>query len=240
MTAKPVRLRGDGRMYESLAFADRPPMVAAKTAVVVVDMTNTFLSPSPAPGQPSCLSDLRERGVPTQYFEQRLAECVVPAHARLLSAARAAGATVVFTRAGCFRADAADAVKPLQAQFRRWKAQEGEWAVQVDPRIAVEPGDISLLKTGSGSFHTSALDSHLRNRDIEHVIYTGVVTNGCVLLSVAGGYDRSYHGYFASDATATFSDALQTATEDIISGYMAPVLRTNEIIEMLSSARAAA
>lgn len=239
MTAKPVRLRGEGRMYESLAFAQRPPLVANRTAIVVVDMTNTFLYAPPNPGDVSCLTDLHERQVPLAYFEKRIEESVIPAHQRLLPAARAAGATVVFTRAGCFREDAGDAVKGLQAQFRRWKAQEGSWASSVDPRLPVEPGDISLLKTGSGSFHSSALDSHLRNLGVEHVVYTGIVTNGCVLLTVAGGYDLSYQGYFVSDATATFSEALQTSTEDIISGYMAPVVRADDIIEQLNASRAA-
>ena len=51
---------------------------------------------------------------------------------------------------------------------------------------------------------------------IEQVIYTGVVTNGCA--SHRGrGFDLGYHGWFISDSTATFSERLQSLTEELIS-----------------------
>ena len=65
---------------------------------------------------------------------------------------------------------------------------------------------------------------------IEQVIYTGVVTNGCVFLTVAAGFDLGYHGWFVSDSTATFSERLQDLTEELISSYMARVVTTDEMV----------
>jgi nicotinamidase-related amidase len=233
-TAHPIRVRDDGRMYESLSFASRPAFDPKRAAVVVVDMIHHQLREGR-----TCLSDLKSRGVPTDYYKSRIDQIVVPAHQRLLPAARAAGAGVVFLRIGCYRTDFADAIEPLRESFRNWDARDGQWGCDVDDRIETAPGDISLIKTGSGGFATSNLDSHLRNMGAQHVFYTGVVTNGCVLLTLSGGYDRNYVGYLVSDATATFSPQLQTSTEDIIAGFMAPVVEADSAIEMLQRGAAA-
>lgn len=55
------------------------------------------------------------------------------------------------------------------------------------------------------------------------------------MLSVGQGFDLGYRGYMVSDATAAFSERLQQATEEIVSGYMARVVTTDEMIGLLPS-----
>jgi nicotinamidase-related amidase len=108
------------------------------------------------------------------------------------------------------------------------------WGAEVIDDLDVVPDDVSLIKTGSLGFPTSGLDSHLRNMHIEHVIYTGVITNGCVFLTAAGGMDRGYAGYLASDATATVTAAtLQRTTERLVDGFIATVASTDVLIDEL-------
>ena len=97
---------------------------------------------------------------------------------------------------------------------------------------------MEIFKAGSGGF-SGGLDGRLRNMGIEQVIYTGVVTNGCVFLTVAAGFDLGYHGWFVSDSTATFSERLQSLTEELISSYMARVVSTDELVAMISDLDAA-
>jgi len=100
--------------------------------------------------------------------------------------------------------------------------------------LAPEPGDLRLIKTGSGGFLSTGLDSHLRNIGVEHVIYTGVITNACVLLTAGAGFDLGYWGYLASDTTAAYSQRLQDVTEEILSAYIAKVAKTDELIARLA------
>ena len=123
--------------------------------------------------------------------------------------------------------------------MREVGATDGSWACEVIEPLRPEPGDISLIKTGSGGFGTSNLDSHLRNMGIRNVLYTGVITNGCVLLTLAAGFDLGYNGYLVADATATFSQRWQDLTEELVGVYMAKVVTTTQIIDELSGAERA-
>jgi nicotinamidase-related amidase len=219
--------REDGRMFAS-ETDDGAKLLPERTALVVVDMINHQLTL----GQ-TFLGDLERNGISTAYYLERVEQLVIPNHIRLLRAARQAGVKVIYLRVGAHRPDFADILPAFRESFRRWNALDGEWTCAVDERIRPEPGDISLLKSGSGGFSTSALDTHLRNMRIENVLYTGVISNGCVLLTLGAGFDLGYRGYFISDATATVSPFVQTSTEDIVGAYMAKVVSTDDILLQL-------
>jgi nicotinamidase-related amidase len=225
-----ARSRGVDKMFLSSSTMERPPLEPQHTAVVVVDMVNHQVTRGEG-----CLGNLEASGVSVGYIDERVRNTVIPAHQRLLEATRTAGGRVVYLRVGASSSDYADGLPVLQPGFRSWGAHDGSPACEVIADLAPQPGDVSLMKSGSGGFTTSALDSCLRNMGIRHVIYSGVVTNGCVLLTLAAGYDLGYHGYLASDATATFSPRLQAITEELVSGYMAEVLETEHLVGLLAS-----
>jgi len=153
------------------------------------------------------LQSWQSAGIDVSYIVDRLQTTTIPANQRLLSAARQVGAKVIFLRVGAYSCDYED-LTPSFRGISAWEPRADLWGAQVVDQLDVVAGDISLIKTGSGGFYTSALDSHLRNMRIEHVIYTGVITNGCVMLTAAGGMDRGYAGYLAKDATATVTPTL--------------------------------
>jgi nicotinamidase-related amidase len=200
----------------------RPPLDPATTAVVVVDMVNWQIPRTP-----------NDSGIASTYYVNRLADTAIPNHVRLLEGCRAAGMPVVFLRVGCYQPNYSDAIAPFRTIFEEYDARDGTAACEVIAELAPEEGDLTLLKTGSGGFSTSGLDSHLRNMGIEHVIYTGVVTNGCVLLTVAAGFDLGYYGYLVSDATATLTQELQDQAENIIGQYLAQVVTTDDMLSLL-------
>jgi biuret amidohydrolase len=230
-----IRPRGDDKMLEATSVLARPPLEPERTAIVVVDMINHQITRGKAN-----LGEQEQAGVSVAYTVERLAQLVIPAHQRLLPAARAAGAKVVYLRLGALRPDYADAIPALKETFHRWEAHDGAWGCEVIEAITPEPGDLSLIKTGSGGFNSSALDVHLRGMDIDHVVYTGVVTNACVLLTLGAGFDLGYYGYLASDATATHSQRLQDMTEEIVSGYMAEVVTVDDLVGRLAKTSLAA
>jgi nicotinamidase-related amidase len=72
--------------------------------------------------------------------------------------------------------------------------------------------------------------------EIEQVVYTGVITKACVMLTAAGGMDRGYEGYLAADATATISTGLQETAERLINGFIATITTTDQLIAALAGA----
>jgi nicotinamidase-related amidase len=106
----------------------------------------------------------------------------------------------------------------------------------VIPELAPEPGDVTLAKRGSGGYTTSDLDSCLRGLGVDTVLYTGVATNVCVLLTASAGFDLDYKGYLVTDATATFSDELQDAAELVMSSMTTTLTTTDDAITALGGA----
>jgi biuret amidohydrolase len=200
---------------------------AEHTAVVVVDMVNHQCSPGKG-----MLGAWELAGIDTTYIRDRLKSHVLPAHRVLLEGVRGASGKVIFLRVGAYDAAYSD-LTPGFKGIAAWEPRADLWGTEVLADLDVQPGDITLIKTGSGGFYTSALDSHLRNMKIATVIYTGVITNGCVMLTAAGGFDRGYQGLVVSDATATLSPGLQETTEAMIDGFMANVVTTDEVLKLL-------
>jgi len=219
--------RGPNAMPEALGVLARPPIDPATTALVVVDATNAFCSDERG------MLTRPEAGGLTGYYATRVREVMIPNIARLAAACREAGVMVVFMRVGSSTSYYRDALPALRSSFVSSEEYDGGWGSTVAPELGPLPGDLSLMKRGSGSFIGSSLDSVLRNAGICHVLYTGLVTNACVLPSVGEGFDLGYWGYLVSDATATYSQRLQDMSEEIISGYMAMVQSTDELIAQL-------
>lgn len=237
---------GDGHFFTSRG--DEMPLVVSsgdevlgfdpeRTALVLVDMVNWNVHPDGA-----CTAALRDAGAheSADYFGVRLDELVFPNLERLLPACRAAGVRPVYLRVGSYRADFSDAVPGFRSHFKAAGAVDGSWSCEVYDRLRPEPGEAALIKTGSGGFASSLLDSQLRLMGITDVLYCGVVTNGCVLLTVAHGFDLGYRGYMVADATATYSDRLQDYTEEIVGAYMAKIVTTEQLLAALDTAAAAA
>jgi len=117
---------------------------------------------------------------------------VLAAVARLLDAARRAGLPVVYTtvaydeegkrRAAAF-IEKVPALLALEAG--------GRW-VEIDPRIAPEPGEPVLTKLHASAFFETELDDVLAAAGCDSVIVTGASTSGCVR---ATAVDALQHGY---------------------------------------------
>jgi nicotinamidase-related amidase len=225
-------IRGKDRIFQSSEALRFPPLDPKKTAVVVVDMINWQVIRGKG-----MLGSMEKEGIPVDYIVERVNKTVVPNLQQVFAVCRETGAKIVYLRAGCFQPDFSDSIGPFREIMRETGSVEGSWACEVIEPLRPEPGDASLLKTGSGGFGTSNLDIHLRNMGIKNVLYTGVITNGCVLLTLAAGFDLGYHGYLVADTTATFSQRWQDLTEEIVSVYMAKVVTTAQIVDELGRAQ---
>ena len=89
--------------YRSFYYRDAPEpedilLVPAATALLVIDIQNTYLEPKPDPAD-----DAR-----WQPFFARMRETVIPNTARLIEACRARGIETIFARVACLKPDGRD------------------------------------------------------------------------------------------------------------------------------------
>ncbi len=203
---------------------ERPPLEPDRTAVVVVDMINWMFrwrsNSTPVTTNPG--------------YERRIEETVIPNHLRLIDGCRKAGGKVVYLRAGASAPDFRDAVAGMRELMRAAEAYEGSHGAALIDELSVEPGDIDLLKLGSGGFTSSALDTHLRHLGVRHVIYTGVATNACVLLTAMAGFDLGYHGYIVTDATAAKTPDAHAGALAVTGDHYALGVTTARMLDMLA------
>jgi nicotinamidase-related amidase len=200
-----------------------------RAAVVLIDMINWQAHPDG-----TSIQSLRRggQGMSADYLVERCETMVIPQTKRLLDAARTSGAKVVHVRLASRSADFTDVVPAFQAYLRGCDAVEGGWGTKVLDGL-YDPADVSLIKTGSGGFTGSDLDRVLRNLGVDTVLYVGVVTTACVLLTVAHGFDLGYRQYLVTDCTAALSDEDQAAGELLMGRYMAlPVLADDAVAHL--------
>ncbi|KAA9162561.1 cysteine hydrolase [Amycolatopsis acidicola] len=222
-------LPGDvtGRWFNSAAFDVNDPwkgLNPARAAFVLVDLINWQAHPDG-----TSLQLLRKGGsVPQADFVTKRCETVLlPTLKSLLPVARSCGMHVLHARLISRAPDYRDAVPAFQGYLRAAEARDGSWAGQVLDGLEA-PGDISVAKRGSGAFTGSELDTILRNLDIDTVFYAGVVTNACVLLSVASGFDLGYRQYLVTDCTAALSERDQEDAERFIGAYLAQLVTAED------------
>lgn len=216
-----------GRWYNSDRFDPDDAWVGfapKSTAIVLVDMINWQAHPDGA-----TIRALFQAGSDdgARHILQRCETVVMPALRSVLDAARAVGARVVHARLASRSADYSDIVPSMQPYLRAAEAIEGSWGTQVLDGLE-DPRDISVVKSASGAYNSSDLDQVLRNLGIRTVLYAGVVTNACVLLTVAAGYDLGYRQYLLTDCTAALSDEDQHYAERFMHNYMAQAVTAAE------------
>lgn len=199
----------------------------ARTALVLVDLINWQVDPE----GPS-IAAMRAAGHDERadYLVGRFADVIGPNLHILLPAARRAGMRIVHARLASRHPDYADIVPALRPYVRAAGAYDGSPAAAPIAAVGEERGDLSVVKSGSGAFGGTELDFLLRREDIDTILYAGVVTTACVLLSVAAGFDLGYRQYLVADCTGTLSARDQEDAERLIGNYLAEIVTAADAV----------
>lgn len=170
-----------------------------KTALLVVDMQNDLVKVKEGPG-----------GELSQMIESNQ---VVENIAKVVAAARKAGMPIAFI-AHIGREDGADMVPTITDVMLEGTAQKWSGCVEGTPgadfvdELRPMPGDYVVKKRKGNAFYASDLELLLRNRGVDTVIITGVVTNGCIQATVRGARERDFHVIVLSNCCAASSQEL--------------------------------
>jgi nicotinamidase-related amidase len=146
---------------------------------------------------------------------------------RLLEAARSAGHFVVHTREG-YAPDLSDC-SPNKLQRSRNAGSEigttgpmgrllirGEHGHDIIDELKPIAGEVVIDKASFGAFCGTNLESILRSRNIDTLVFAGVTADVCVHTTLREAYDRWFKCYYVADAISCFDSEIRRACEKMI------------------------
>src|SRR6185436_20526091 len=203
---------GDAELYAERGFGRRSG-AGERPALVVVDLVNGFTDPaSPL----WCDADV-----------------AVAATARLLGAARAAGAPVAFTTVQYDEAGARVAAAFIaKVPALRTLAPGTPWP-RVDARIAPLPGEPVLAKLFASAFFGTPLAPMLAAHGADTVVVCGASTSGCVRATAVDALQHGYRVVVPREAVGDRNQAAHEANLYDIDAKYGDVLPAGELLAHL-------
>ena len=179
------------------AMAHANVVTEPKRALLVIDMQNGFCHP--------------EGSLPSLGLALAGADRAVERAAAAVTAARAEGLPVVFTR-HVYRPGRADEGRNLHSAHPRLaeisSLAAGSWDAEVVDELGCGPDDLVVDKARFDAFLWTSLDPLLRGLGAEELVVCGVVTNICVESTVRAAYMRDYRVTLLGDACAAMTPRL--------------------------------
>jgi len=196
------------RLVSFDAEPQRAEIDLSRTALVVVDMQNDFLHP--------------DGWFPRLGFDPAPLAAIIPKLNEITAAARRAGVQVIWLNWGV-RADRAEIPPPLVSKTAAGGARPvyadasapgrgqilvaSDWGAQLVDGLTPDPSDLIVHKHRLSGFHDNELDSVLRNRGIDTLLFSGTNTDRCVFSSLCDASSLGYGCLMVEDACATGSPA---------------------------------
>ncbi len=226
------------RLVSFDAEPQRAEIDLSRTALLVVDMQNDFLHP--------------DGWFPRLGFDPAPLAKVIPKLTELTGAARGAGVQVIWLNWGV-RPDRAELSAPILNKMSAGGTRPvyadpsvpgrgrilvtGDWGAQLVDELKAEPSDLIIHKHRLSGFHDNELDSVLRNRGIDTLLFSGTNTDRCVFSTLC---DASFLGYgclMVTDACATGSPAYVTdAIHYLVRLLYGVTLRSDDLMDAFASA----
>lgn len=207
--------------YEQAPLPDDLELAASKTALLVIDVQNTYLTESQDIAE-------RKRWAP---FMARMQEKVIPNIQRLIDACRKKGINVLFARIACQTPDGRErSLSQRKPGFNNLLLPKDEWESQIIDDLAPNPDEIVVLKTTDSALTGTNLRLMLHNLGIQHVICAGIFTDQCVSSTVRSLADESFDVVVAHDACAAATEELHDNELKTINWIYCQVASTEETL----------
>ena len=97
------------------------------------------------------------------------------------------------------------------------------------------PEDYTVIKRRYSGFYTTDLETLLRCLQVDTVVVTGIITDGCVLMTAMDAHARDFYLRVVTDATATTDDEAHQAALRIMARTQPGVLvNADKAVELLN------
>jgi biuret amidohydrolase len=115
---------------------------------------------------------------------------------------------------------------------------QGEAGTEVIPELAPQAGDGIIDKPAQSAFVGTQLAEQLSNRNITHLLITGVTTECCVLGTYRHASDLGFHALLLEDCCAAFDSAEHEAAIAVLlaeNGAIGWVTTSTHLLQSISS-----
>ncbi len=206
------------------ANAEAPADIAldpGTTALLVIDIQNTYLEPKDTPAETARW----------QPFYDRMRETVIPNTARLIGECRARGVEVIYARIACLTDDGRDrSLSQKKPGFNYLLLPKDRADGQIVPELAPRGDEITVLKTTDSALTGTNLRLVLRNIGIKDVICAGIFTDQCVSSTVRSLADESFGVVVVDDCCAAATMELHRHELEIINMIYCHVAQLDEVL----------
>jgi biuret amidohydrolase len=169
------------------------------------------------------------------FATQAVERDVVGIIGKLLDTARAAGVTVVYTRVA-WQPGLADLVvnSPILGIVQQSGCLvEGSDKAQILPELTPRDSDLVVTHKRVGGFSSSQLDTLLRSRGIDTVLFAGVATNFSVEGTARQASDLGYRTIIVADACSAADVATHDAAIGSL-GLLAEIASSADVTDVLT------
>lgn len=201
--------------------AELPAMIPpSRTALVVIDVQEDFVSPNGAAGH---------WGIDLGILEPALKNVDA-----LIAAARVAKVPLVFARV--VTRPETDSPALLRLHLRKGHPPDSVAICRAGTsgaayyRVRPEPGDIEIEKALYSSFVGTDLDAQLRARGIDTLVIIGFTTDCCVDCTARDAFHRNYDVFVVGDACAAYEADLHLGALNALTKNCALLTDTKAVI----------
>jgi len=217
--------------YQGAPEPEDPPLHPERTALLVIDIQNTYVERPPREAVPE---DERARYDLWTPFHERMRHVVIPNTKKVLDRFRARGIECLFARIACLKTDGRD--RSLSQKMPGWNyllLPYREHPSQLVDELQPREDEIVVLKTTDSALTGTNLRLILHNMGIETVVVAGIFTDQCVSSTVRSLADESFHVVVLEDCCAAGTDKLHRRELEIINMIYCHVMRHDELFALM-------
>ena len=214
---------------------DDPVLVPAQTAILVIDVQNTYLE---RPDRASLSPQEQQRYDLWTPLHERMHGTVIPNTARLLALARQNGIECLFARIACHTKDGRD--RSLSQKMPGWNnllLPKNDVPSQLVAELQPAGDEIVVTKTTDSALTGTNLRLILHNLGIRNVICCGIFTDQCVSSTVRSLADESYAVIVLEDCCAAATEELHRKELEIINMIYCHVMSSGELCKIMALAK---
>ena len=212
--------------YANAEEPDDIELDPSKTALLVIDIQNTYMLPK----------ESDEETQRWQPFYDRMNNVVIPNTARLIAECRNRGVEVIFARIACHKTDGRDrSLSQKKPGFNYLLIPKNADEGQFVPELTPGDDDIVVIKTTDSALTGTNLRLMLRNMEITDVIATGIFTDQCVSSTVRSLADESFGVVLVDDCCAAATDELHRHELEIINMIYCHVVQSDEVLTFFTN-----
>ena len=208
--------------YEAAPIPEEPTIYPESTALLVIDLQNTYLKSPRTPEEQNRWA----------WFDQRIKQTVLPQLTAHLAHSREHGIPVIYARIACVEEQGRDrSLSQKKPGFNNLFLPKDDWESQIIDEIAPRPNEIVVLKTTDSALTGTNLRLMLSNMGIRTVICTGIFTDQCVSSTVRSLADESFDVLLVEDCCAAATEELHEHELRVLNWIYCQVVQAQDLLE---------